>query len=215
MDSPAESGSLPAPGNFSVRLLSCQRLFGGGGGAMSPPSTRPVAPGAAEETAPRRRPEGSGGDGTVRRTGGHTRRRIARSQRPRLNCIITIVRPLAARFIVVIALVTAVKLPAQEPSWLSAKRSNGQLELSWPATIQKPDGSVVRPYFELQRTLDLQRWEPIGERQRALTTTPGQSLSATQPLDDSRAFYRLLSLEPAGLAELGSGGAEVFGYGKA
>src|SRR5262245_24784548 len=117
----------------------------------------------------------------------------------RPDYITSIVRPLAARFMIVIALVTAVKLPAQEPPLLSAKRSNGQLELSWPATIQKSDGSVVRPYFELQRTLDLKHWEPIGERQLALTTTTGQIHSATHPLDDSRAFYRLLSLEPAGL----------------
>src|SRR5580765_6167255 len=77
---------------------------------------------------------------------------------------------------------------AEEPTRLSAGHSNAGLELSWPATIEKTDGSVVRPYFELQRTVDLLRWEPIGERQRALTVTPGQSLSATQPLDDSKAF---------------------------
>src|SRR6266540_2604805 len=78
---------------------------------------------------------------------------------------------------------------SQEPARLSAGHSNSGLELSWPATVQKPDGSVVRPYFELQRTFDLQRWEPIGERQRALTATFGQSLGATLPLDDSHAFY--------------------------
>jgi len=55
------------------------------------------------------------------------------------------------------------------------------LELSWPTTTQKTNGSVTRPYFELQRTFDFQRWEPIGQRQRALTTTPGQLLSATLP----------------------------------
>src|SRR3989442_4193564 len=117
----------------------------------------------------------------------------------------------------IIALAGLVALPvrSQEPMRLSAGRSQTGLELSWPATAPKPDGSVVRPYFELQRTFDLQRWEPIGERQRARTTTPGQSLSATQPLDDSRAFYRLLSMEPGGAARLGSGGAEVFGYGEA
>jgi hypothetical protein len=102
-----------------------------------------------------------------------------------------------------------------EPTRLSVRRSNAGLELSWPGANQKTDGSVVRPYFELQRTFELQRWEPTGERQRALATTPSQSLGATQPLDDSKAFYRLLSIESAGVAKLGSGGAEVFSYGKA
>src|SRR5437773_7541403 len=99
---------------------------------------------------------------------------------------------------------------AEEPAQLSLRRSSTGLELSWPATTQKTDGSVVRPYFELQRTFDLQRWEPIGQRQRSLATTPGLSLNATQPLDDSKAFYRLLSIEPNQVAKLGSGGAEVF-----
>src|SRR5262245_63971335 len=102
------------------------------------------------------------------------------------NYTTTTIGSLALRFIVVIALVTAAELQAQEPLRLSVERSNGNLELSWPATIQKTNGSVVRPYFELQRTFDLQRWEPIGERQRALTATPGQSLSATQPLNDPK-----------------------------
>src|SRR5262245_13491733 len=106
-------------------------------------------------------------------------------------------------------------VPADEPPRLSVKRSNAGLELSWPATVQKTNGSVVRPYFELQRTFDFQRWEPIGERQRTLTATPRLSLSAMHPLDDPRAFYRPLSIEPGGVAKLGSGGVEVFGYGEA
>ena len=110
----------------------------------------------------------------------------------------------------------ALDVLAGEPTSLSAKRSNAGRELSWPATIQKTNGSVVRPYFELQRTFDFQRWEPLGERQRALTATLGQSLSATKSVNDSRAFYRLLSIEPTnGTNELGTGGAEIFGYSAA
>src|SRR5438093_4183487 len=116
---------------------------------------------------------------------------------------------------IVLANLAALPAFAGEPAPLSAKLSNTVLELSWPATTQQTDGSVVRPYFELQRTFDLQRWEPIGQRQRSLATTPGLSLNATQPLDDSKAFYRLLSIEPNQVAKLGSGGAEVFGYGEA
>ena len=117
----------------------------------------------------------------------------------------------------IIALVVLVALPvrSQEPTRLSASHSNAGLELSWPATAQKSDGSVVRPYFELQRTFDLQRWQPIGERQRAAATAPGQTLNMTLALDGPSAFYRLLSIEPTTVAKLGSGGAEVFGYGEA
>ena len=114
-----------------------------------------------------------------------------------------------------LANLVAVYAVAQEPPRLSASRSNAGLELAWPATVQKTNGSIVRPYFELQRTFDLQHWLPIGERQRAATATLGQSLSAIQPLDAARAFYRLLSIEPGSVGTLGAGGAEVFGYGAA
>ena len=81
--------------------------------------------------------------------------------------------------------------------------------------IQQADGSVARPYFELQRSFDLWRWQPIGERERAATQTPGQNLHATLALDQPQGFFRLLSIPAGGIAKLGSGGAEVFGYGEA
>jgi hypothetical protein len=118
-------------------------------------------------------------------------------------------------FAIIIAFANAVGLRAQEATKLSATRANAGLQLSWPAKVQKADGSVVRPYFELQRTFDFQRWEPIGERQRAGAATPGQSLGATLGTDGPIAFYRLLSIEPSGTTGLGMGGAEVFGYGDA
>src|SRR5262245_53331654 len=68
---------------------------------------------------------------------------------------------------------------AGEAPALSITRSNAGLELSWPATIRQADGSQVRPYFELQRSVDLQRWQPFGERLRAPTATPGEALRAT------------------------------------
>ena len=47
---------------------------------------------------------------------------------------------------------------------LSVRRSPAGLELSWPAEVQKPDGSTERPYFEVQRSRDLRYWQPIGQR---------------------------------------------------
>ena len=51
----------------------------------------------------------------------------------------------------------ALHVLAGEPTSLAAKRSNAGLEFSWPATMQRTKGSVVRPYFELQHTFDFQR----------------------------------------------------------
>src|SRR5881397_396073 len=116
---------------------------------------------------------------------------------------------------IVLANLVALHAFAGEPTPLSVKRSNAGLLLSWPATLPKADGSVVRPYFELQRTFDLQRWQPIGERRRAAASAPGQTLTMTLALDVPSAFYRLLSVEPSTVAKLGNGGAEVFGYGEA
>src|SRR5712692_1746436 len=99
---------------------------------------------------------------------------------------------------------------ASEPPKLSVVRSGTGLALSWPATVQRPDGSIIRPYFELQRSTDLQHWQPIGERQRAAAAAPDQSLSAPLALGEPRAFYRLLSVDPLAGTGLGSGGAEVF-----
>jgi hypothetical protein len=115
------------------------------------------------------------------------------------------------------ALASLVTLQAlsQEGTRLSTSRSQARLELSWPATVQKADGSVGRPYFELQRSTDLEHWQPIGERQRAAAATGSPFLTATLALDEPRAFYRLLAVEPGIVSRLGSGGAEVFGYGGA
>jgi hypothetical protein len=104
---------------------------------------------------------------------------------------------------------------AEESAKLSVVRSATGVELSWSATVQAPDGLIIRPYFELQRSTDLLHWQPIGERLRAATPTPGQSLSALLTLGEPRAFYRLLSVAPQTSAGLGTSGADVFGYGPA
>ena len=56
---------------------------------------------------------------------------------------------------IALANLIALQAGAGEGPGLSFGRSNKGLELSWPATIQKTNGSIVRPYFELQRTFDL------------------------------------------------------------
>src|SRR5687767_1636199 len=103
---------------------------------------------------------------------------------------------------------------AQEPPRLSLPPAGAGLELSWPGTWEKPDGSTIRPYFELTRSIDLLNWEPLGERQRAASPESGQTLSAMSPPDQRQAFYRLLAIEPR-ISKLGFGGTEIFGYGEA
>src|SRR5262249_34892157 len=105
--------------------------------------------------------------------------------------------------------------PAAEAPKLSVVPSGTGAALSWPATVRSPDGSIARPYFELQQSTDLLHWQPIGERQRIAVAAPDQTLSAQIGSGQPLAFYRLLSVEPSAVSMLGSGGAEVFGYGAA
>lgn len=115
-----------------------------------------------------------------------------------------------------LTLLTAIPSPAGEPVQMSMRRAGPGLELSWPATQPQADGSVLRPFFELQRSADLTHWKPLGERQRAAAATaPGAALSVTASFDEPAGFFRLLTLEPAASTTLASGGAEVFGYGAA
>src|SRR5258706_15607690 len=117
--------------------------------------------------------------------------------------------------IIALANFVALQTMSAEPDRLSASHSDSGLELSWPATVQQSDGSVARPYFELQRTLDFRRWQPIGERQRAATQAPGERLGVTVELDQQQGFYRLLRIPAGGIAKLGPSGEEGFGYGEA
>jgi hypothetical protein len=95
---------------------------------------------------------------------------------------------------------------------LSLRRSNDALDLSWPATTHHVDGSVVRPSFEVQRSLDLRLWRPLAEPLRAGADTTESALHLTLDPRESLAFYRLLSVDPPPVTKLGVGGEEVFGY---
>jgi hypothetical protein len=88
----------------------------------------------------------------------------------------------------IIALLSFVPLSlafaAEAPPQLSTHRSAAVNELSWPATIRKPDGSIVRPFFELQRSTGLRQWKPFGERLRAPVNATDQVLSTTAPASE-------------------------------
>jgi hypothetical protein len=103
---------------------------------------------------------------------------------------------------------------AEQSVTLTINRTDAGLHLNWPGSVWQADGSTVRPYFEVQRSLDLQSWQPVGERARA-KAGPEQTLGATIEPELARAFFRLLSVPPGTEVKLGLGGEEVLGYSEA
>jgi hypothetical protein len=89
------------------------------------------------------------------------------------------------------------------------------LAIHWPSQSVGNGGTAVFPWFEVQRSTDLNQWQPVGERQRGSAALPDLSLSLGLGTDQPGAFYRLLEVQQPAVANLGSGGAEVFGYGDA
>lgn len=104
---------------------------------------------------------------------------------------------------------------AEDPPRLGIQRGESAIVLDWSAVRRELDGSISRPFFELQRSQDLQHWRPIGERQRSDSASPNRRLSTSIPSDTSNGAFRLVALEPTPAAKLAQGGAEVFGYGDA
>src|SRR5262245_2351767 len=75
-------------------------------------------------------------------------------------------------FVLAALLTLSLRAGAGEQQTLSLHRSRTALELSWHGVTLSADGSVQRPYFELQRSVDLQHWQPIGQRLQAAATEP-------------------------------------------
>ena len=98
---------------------------------------------------------------------------------------------------------------------LTLARDGPNLKIGWPSQSVGNGGTAVFPWFEVQRSTDLNHWQPVGERQRGSAALPGLSLSLALGSDQPGAFYRLLEIQQPAVANLGSGGAEVFGYGDA
>lgn len=97
---------------------------------------------------------------------------------------------------------------------LEFKRTPAGQELQWPGTI-RTNGSIIRPYFEVQTSPDLRQWTPLGQRLRASSTTPDASLNLVPDIESPAAFFRLLQVPPPAVSKLALGGADVFGYSDA
>src|SRR5438105_4960309 len=95
----------------------------------------------------------------------------------------------------------ALESKAGERSRLTIGESNSNLQLSWPAITAKPDGSLDRPFFEVQRSTDLRNWHPFAERMRAPVNTADQTLSVTPPGSGPLGFFRLLRAELPAVAK--------------
>src|SRR5437870_1456921 len=76
---------------------------------------------------------------------------------------------------------------------LNVQRGNSGVELGWPTSLTSPTGGVVFPEYELQRSDDLVRWEPIGGKVRGIQGLSGQRLTSFLPNVESKGFYRVLA----------------------
>ena len=100
------------------------------------------------------------------------------------------------------------------PLALDLQRSGPKVNLSWPSTMNAPPQGTVFPEYTVERSSDLQHWEPLGGRLRGLSGASGPLLNLSLDTAPGPNFYRVVA-NPSSLTpqETGSGGAEVFGYG--
>ncbi|MCI0537579.1 MAG: DUF3160 domain-containing protein [Verrucomicrobiales bacterium] len=110
-------------------------------------------------------------------------------------------------------LLTVPLMVAAQTPVLSLKHSGEGIELSWPGAITKLDGSVARPIFELQHSLDLRNWSSTTERLRARDDLASLRFEVAQRTPHT--FYRLLAVDSVPVQQLSGSGAEVFGYASA
>ena len=114
-----------------------------------------------------------------------------------------LVMPVAASLAVLAATVT--HSLAQSVSYdpnikLTLSRDGPNLQIHWPSQSVGNGGTAVFPWFEVQRSTDLNQWQPLGERQRGSAALPDLSLSLTLGTDQPGAFYRLLEVQQIGRA---------------
>lgn len=97
------------------------------------------------------------------------------------------------------------------------QRDKAGWTITWPARMRDADGVEQIPAYELQRSLDLKSWTPVGLPVRDTSGAAEELLSLPLPADGAKSFYRVLARLNLRnrAAKLGQGGAEVFGYGAA
>jgi hypothetical protein len=103
---------------------------------------------------------------------------------------------------------------SQDALIVHPSRTASGLLLSWSGAMPGPDGSTIRPVFELQHSLDLRTWTPVGNRVRATAESPS-AWEEVLPIEATQGFYRLLAVLPREGIGLASSGEEALGYGAA
>jgi hypothetical protein len=54
------------------------------------------------------------------------------------------------------------------PFSLNLQPASGKMILSWPATMETPDLGIMYPAYTVERSTDLEHWQPVGSELRGL-----------------------------------------------
>lgn len=115
------------------------------------------------------------------------------------------------RLVLLLACASAYAAPSDSILKLTPK--GDKLRLSWPAQTQNAGGAAVFPEFSVERSTDLQHWQPAGGKLRSQTASSRSDFALEFPREPGPVFYRVIgNLAPSAPHRLGEGGAEVFGY---
>jgi hypothetical protein len=102
--------------------------------------------------------------------------------------------------------------PAQNAIKLQLRPMDSQLELRWPAEWVSPTGNTNYPSYEVQRSDDLQHWQPIGQKLQGTRGSPPE-LTALVGSGVPKGFYRVVGALPSAAPKvLAASGDEEFGY---
>jgi hypothetical protein len=110
--------------------------------------------------------------------------------------------------VMLVTVANACHLPAQNIQ-LSIQPRGTDLELRWPGSVVLQSGRKVYPLFQLEQSVDLRNWQPVGP----VIKGGGDLMSTLMPPGALQSFYRLgAQWEQNGAQATATGGAEVFGY---
>jgi hypothetical protein len=113
----------------------------------------------------------------------------------------------------VLAFLAGVSSAKAEPLALTLQPAGGQVQLSWPSTIQDTNQTLIFPEYQVLFSTNLTSWQPIGNKLRGLAGRSGPNLNLSLNAPAGRGFFRLeANLHSKTPNQMADGGAEVFGY---